>query len=116
MAEFRNCRWLDYCLKLDSYDEDIAQEFAQTFSEGKIVVKGLEVIVTEERIVEVMGLLVDGEPYPTTKDLRSAKAEFIEPSDLPLVVDKHGTKRNSLPKPWRQVPVHIVKYITCDGL
>lgn len=88
LAEFRNCGWLDYFLKLDSYNEEIGHEFAQTFFEGKAVVKGLEVIVTKERIMEVTGLPASGEPYPTTKDARFSRAEFIEPNDPPLVVNK----------------------------
>lgn len=44
LAEFRNCGWLDYFLKLDSFNVDIALEFAQTLSNGKEMVKGLEVI------------------------------------------------------------------------
>lgn len=75
-------------MKLNSYNEDIAHEFAQTFAEGKEVVKGLEEIVTEEIIAEVIDLLVDGEPYPATKYARSSRAEFIKPSYPPLVVDK----------------------------
>lgn len=27
LAEFKNCGWLDYFLKLDSFNEDIALEF-----------------------------------------------------------------------------------------
>lgn len=114
LAKFRNCGWLDYFQKLDSFNEDIALEFAQKLSYSKAMVKGLEVIVIEERIVEVIGFSAEGEPYPISKDARLARAEFTEPSDPPLVVDKKGTRRTSLPEKWKQV-VYIIKYITCEG-
>lgn len=49
-AEFKNYVWLDYLLKINGFNEDFALEFSQTLSEGKTMVKGLEVIATEERI------------------------------------------------------------------
>jgi len=75
-------------LKLNGFDENVALEFAQTLSEGKAMVKGLEVLAIEEIIVEVIGLPVDGKNYPVTRDARSARAEFTEPGDPPLIVDK----------------------------
>lgn len=60
LAKFRNCRWSDYFLRLDVFDKNIALEFTHTFSEGKATVKGLEVVVTEERIIEVTRLPIDG--------------------------------------------------------
>lgn len=58
-------------------------------------------IATEERIAEVMGLPANGEPYPTSRDARSARVEFTEPTDPPLVVDKQGTRRTLLPEKWK---------------
>lgn len=58
-------------------------------------------MATEERIVEVTGLLADGEYYPTSRDSKSARAEFIKYGDPPINVDKQGEKRTSLSEPWK---------------
>lgn len=115
LAKFMNCGWLDYFLKLDSFNEDIALEFAQTLSDGKEMVKGLEFMATEETIVEVIGLSIEGESYPTSRNVRSARENFTKPSDPPPVVDKQGTRRTSLLENWKQVVVYIIKYITYEG-
>lgn len=114
LEKFQNYGWLDY-LKLQSFIEDIATEFAQTFSNGKAMVKGLEVVVTEERIAEIIGLSIDGEPYPTSRDARTVRVKFIEPGDPPLVVDKQGARRTLLLDKWMHAVMHICKYITCEG-
>lgn len=79
------------------------------------MVKGLEFIAIEERIVEVIGFPAKGVPYPTFKDARSAREEFTKLSDPLLVVDMQGTRRTSLPKKWKQVAIYITKYISCEG-
>lgn len=50
LAKFQKCGWIDYFLKLDGFNEGISLEFSKTFSEGKAIVKGLEVVAIEERI------------------------------------------------------------------
>jgi len=87
-VEFRNCGWMDYFLKLNGFNENIAFEFAQTLSDGKAMVRGSEVLATEERIAEVTGLPIHGEEYPVSKDARLARAEFTKPRDPPLTIDK----------------------------
>lgn len=84
-------------------------------SKGKATVKGLEVIATEERIAEVIGFPVDGENYPASKDTKSTRSKFTEPNDPPLSIDKQGVKRMSLPEPWKQIAIYVIKYITCEG-
>lgn len=68
-------------MKLDGFDEGIALKFSEMFSEGRATVKGLEVVATEERIIEVTGLPSDGENYPTSRDAKLARAEFTKPND-----------------------------------
>lgn len=72
-------------------------------------------MATKERIVEVTGLPIDGEHYPIFRDSRSTRAEFIVHGDPPISVGKHDAKRTSLPKPWKQTVVFIIRYITCEG-
>lgn len=72
-------------------------------------------MATKERIVEVSRLPVEGEHYPSFRDVRLARAEFIVHGDPPISVDKLGTKRTSFPKPWKQAVVYIIRYVTCKG-
>lgn len=113
--EFCNSGWLNYFLKLTEYNEDVAREFICTFSDGEAGVKGLRVITIGELIVKVMGLPTDREKYPKTKDARSARVEFTQPDDSPLVKDKQGTRRESLPPKWKAKTLYIMKYLTCEG-
>lgn len=87
LPEFQRCGWLGYFMRLDGFDEGIALEFSQTFSEGKATVKGLEFVVTKERIVDISGLPIDGENYPTSRDARSARAEFMVQGDPLINID-----------------------------
>ena len=71
---FHACRWLGYFLQLTEYNEEVALEFMTTFDEGEVIVWGLRVISTEERISKVMGLPAVGEHYPNEHDARSSRA------------------------------------------
>lgn len=53
---FQTYGWINYILKLTNFNEEIAQEFMHTFSEGQASVKGLWVIAIEKRIAEVTEL------------------------------------------------------------
>lgn len=58
---FSLCGWLNYFLSLDAFNEEAAGEFLRTLYEGEATVWGLIVVVTEERIAEVIGLPAVGE-------------------------------------------------------
>lgn len=75
-------------MKLNGFNEDIALEFSQTLFEGKSMVKGMEVLATEEIIAEVTGFPSNGENYPASRDTKSARAEYTKPGNPPLSVDK----------------------------
>lgn len=112
---FRNSGWMDYFLKFTEFNEEIVRQFTHTVSNGEAHVKGLRVVATEERIVEVTGLPIEGEKYSDSKDARNKKAEFTRPGDPPLVVDRQGARRESLSPEWRAVALYVLKYLTCKG-
>lgn len=58
----------------------------------------------------------DGELFPETKDAQSAHVEFTCPKDRPLIVDKQGARRMSLPEIWQLATLHLMKYLTCEGI
>lgn len=107
-------RW-GYCLKLIAFDEEAANEFSRTFDEGEALVWGLKVIATEERIVEVIGLPPQGTHYPNEHDARAARVQFSQPDDPPMEITRQGCKRMSIPLPYRELAMHIIRYFTCEG-
>lgn len=46
---------MDYFLKLNEFENDIALEFSQNFANGEVMMKGLKVIAREEQITKVSG-------------------------------------------------------------
>lgn len=73
---FHNSGWLDYFLKLTKFNEEISRELTYTLSDGEAQLKGLRVVVIEERIAELTGLPTVGEKYPESKDACCARVEF----------------------------------------
>lgn len=49
-------------------------------------------MVIKEQIAEVTGLPTERGKYSESKDARSARVEFTHPGNLPLVVDRQGTR------------------------
>jgi len=54
---------MEYLHKLQGYDDDVALEFSINFREIKTEVIGTMVPMTEEKIVEVIGLTHTGEHW-----------------------------------------------------
>lgn len=86
------------------------------FEDGEAKVWGLIVIATEERIVEVTRLLAAGEHYPNEHDARSTRAQFTLPGNPPLEITKKRYKRMSIPLPYNELVIHIIRYFTYDFL
>ncbi|XP_059066579.1 protein STICHEL-like 4 [Cryptomeria japonica] len=63
-------------LECKDYNEEIASEFIHSFNQGKDSIKGLR----------------EGEPFPESKDARSARAEIAHPTNGPLTMDKQGAR------------------------
>ena len=53
---FRRREWLDYCLSLNRFNEEVALQFMTTLRDGVVVVKGLRIEFSKEVIAEVTGL------------------------------------------------------------
>ena len=81
VRRFNVCGWLGYFLSLTTFDEETTTEFIRTFDEGEASIWGLMVVATKEKIAEVTRLLAIGEDYPNTHNARSARAQFVIPTD-----------------------------------
>ena len=50
---FRRRGWLDYCLSLKGFDEEVALQFLSTLKDGFVVVKGLKFEFIEDIVAKV---------------------------------------------------------------
>eukprot|EP01018_Ginkgo_biloba_P032129 Gb_32169 [translate_table: standard] len=73
--------------KFSRYNESITNQFIESWKDGRVVVSGMEIIVNEALIADVLD-------FPN--------------EDL-------GIARESLPKPWDRVAVQGMKYLTLEG-
>lgn len=110
---FSLCGWLNYFLSLNDFDEEAVGEFLRTLSEGEATIWVLTVVATENRIAEVIGLLAVGKNFSFYA--AAAKAEFSMPTDGPLEVSKQGCRHVSLPPPYSEYAIYIIRYLTCEG-
>lgn len=113
--KFCNCRWLNYFLQLQAFNEGIGLEFSQIVRNDQLVVKGLIIALTNERIAQVIGFLVVGENYPKGHDARLAMVKFTVPNYPPLCVSRQETKILSFPKGWAAKLLYIIIYLTYEG-
>lgn len=112
---FHVCGWQKYFLKLTEFDEEVATQFTNTFKEGEENVWGLIVLAIEEWIEEVIGFPTVGENYPNEHDAMSSRAQFTLSANCPFKVNKKGYKCVSLPSPFDELEVYIIRYLTCEG-
>ena len=81
VRRFNACGWLGYFLSLTTFDEEVATKFTRMFDEGEAFVWGLIVVCIEEWIEEVTELPAIGEHYHNMHDARSARAQFVTPTN-----------------------------------
>ena len=60
---FRRRGWLDYCLSLKGFNEEVSCQFMTTLRDGVVVVKDLRIKFSEEMIVEVTRLPQEGKNW-----------------------------------------------------
>ena len=100
---------------MTSFDDEATIEFTRIFDEGEASIWGLMVVTIEERIVEVIGLPTIREHYPSTHDVRSARAQFTRRTNPQMDITKKGCKRMSLLPPYNELAMHIIRYLICQG-
>lgn len=78
---FRRRGWLDYCLSLKGFDEEVALQFLSTLKDGFAGFKGLKIEFMKDVVAEVIGLPQEGEQWVKNFNLRSVRAQFTLHSD-----------------------------------
>lgn len=79
------------------------------------MLRGIQIQVNEPMLVWVTKL---PSGLPREKEERqlasAAKKSFFKLYEK-VEENKNGVKIESLPKPWDEIALHIIKYITCEG-
>ena len=60
---FQQRGWLDYCLSLKQFDEEIAFQFHNSLQNGYALFKGVRIEFTKQVVVEVTSLPTEGERW-----------------------------------------------------
>lgn len=106
---FRRRGWLDYCLIMNRFDEEVALQFMTTLRNGIAMVKGLRIEFLEEVIAEVTRFPQEGKKWEKEFNLKIARTQFSIHQDPPLDIDKkQGTSRLSFPMDFIQLATFII--------
>ena len=107
--------WLVYLNHLQESNETVAIELLQNLQEYHSMVRGRHIAVTDDIIVEVLGL-------PTTRPVLTLKKErlqkimkIFQDEGQNLTVRGKGVLPSALGEPWAELARIIQSYITCEG-
>lgn len=90
-------------------------EFAKNLERNQTKVRGLKLEVTEEVIARVTGLPVEGKRWFNKKvNDPSLKGDLLQEEES-LIKKGRGIDIFSLPQPWADVSLYLIKYINCEG-
>jgi hypothetical protein len=100
---------------LKEFSENEVLEFSQNLTEGYLMVNGVRISVSEERIAAVVGFPRTGDQWFNKKThLLDAHKGFLINNEQ-VQTKGRGVDVNSLPEPWGKVTEFIKRYITCEG-
>eukprot|EP01018_Ginkgo_biloba_P005757 Gb_20034 [translate_table: standard] len=106
---------LSFFKKISRHSQNITNQLVESWKDGRVVINGLEFVVSEVLIVEVSGLPNEGEAVSRDKmNQVSQLTKFIKDEETFCWLDS-GIARESLPKPWDRVAVQVMKYLTLEG-
>ncbi|KAH9303578.1 hypothetical protein KI387_007982, partial [Taxus chinensis] len=78
-----------YINKIQGFDEEIVVEFTNILNNGEAKVKGLIIRVSDEILVQVIGLPAQRETFPDKADLEVTRREFAD-NDEEFISDHQG--------------------------
>lgn len=109
---FREAIWIEFFEQLSGSDENVSLELARNENRSQTKVKGLRLEVIEEVISRVTTLQTKRKRWFNQKFNDPAiKAEFLQGEEQ-LVKKGRRINHLSLPQPWHDVALFIIKYIT----
>ena len=107
-------RWITYLNHLQQSNETVEIEFLQNLQEHHSMVRGRQIAVTDDIIVEVPGLPAIGPVWTLRKvRLRDAITIFRDEGQN-LTIKGKGIFPVTLGEPWAELARIIQSYITCD--
>lgn len=122
LAEFQDTRqlfeavgWIEFFKQYDGFDNEVALQFARSFNGHRVVIQGLELIITEEFMARAVCLPRTGERW--FKGNPVAKASFNQ-FLIPEYRDPYwscGIPNTWLSEQWGKVLHVLQKIVTCEG-
>jgi hypothetical protein len=107
--------WTEYFNRLQENDMNVMLEFFHNMQAEISMVRGIQISITLEILVEVTGLPNTGIQWMGRyTSLKEAVETFTDPEEE---LDKKGKGLNpsTLREPWKELVGVIQQYITCDG-
>jgi hypothetical protein len=112
---FEQSGWLNYFRKLQGYNERQVLQFARNLQENHYVIAGIRISVTEQDILEVLGLPIDGTRQFSQKHIIGDVQQSFFLAEERIILKGRGVQLSSLPPPWLEVARFIKHYLTCEG-
>lgn len=107
--------WLVYLNHLLESNETVAIEFLQNLQEHHSTVREKHIAVTDDVIVEVLGLPTTGPMWTLKKERLQKIMKIFQDEGQNLTVRVKGVLRAALGEPWEELARIIQRYITCEG-
>lgn len=112
---FRDFKWIEYFQKVEGLDEVVEIEFSQKLNNNQTWVRGLQFELTEEVISQVNTFPLEGWKWFNRKINDPSFKEYFLEGEEKLEEKGRGINRLSLPHPWVDVTLGLIKYITFEG-
>lgn len=107
--------WLTYLSRLQESNETVAMEFLQNLQEDHSTVRGKRIAVTDDMIVEVLGLPATGPVWTLKKERLQKIMEIFQDEGQSLTIKGKGVLLAMLGEPWAELARTVQSYITCEG-
>ena len=112
---FKNAGCFNFCKKLDSFHQQVAEAFALSFDGKKACIGQDEFQIDEALIAEVTELPTTGERWFKTTVIKNIEfRSYLKPEHQGLIWKK-DIPISFLEEKWQQLLKAIMVYITCEG-
>jgi hypothetical protein len=112
---FKDAGCYNFCKKLQSFHQQVAEAFALNFDGKKAIIGQDEFEIDEALIAEVTELPMTGEKWFKTTVIKNVEFKtYLKPEHRGLIWKK-DIPVSFLEEKWQQLLKAIMVYITCEG-
>ena len=107
--------WIVYLNRLQQSNETVAIEFLQNLQERHSTIRGRHIVVTDDIIAEVSGLLTTRTVWTLKKERLRNVVKFFQDEGQNLTIRGKAVLLVALGEPSTELARIIQSYITCEG-